>query len=390
MASSEHPPARRPRPWRTIGLSVLLFFALDALLFRSGLYGRFGDPGSTPGKVFDMVYFNQVAPMDPARDVYLLGSSKTEWGFGIDDFFDLFPGAPINPIMGASPGSNEEWWYYELLAIDPHHDRFRAIVVPIAGYKVYPWREDKENSYTTAQALAPIISPAAWPSFLQSFTDIGVRLRVLALALFSSHDYVLDVQTLLLHPIWRYRSRIDRAHIGRDWLRDNHGSPSTLTHLIIDSATKKPISYPKWYDDFKKHETYQEFVAPTSDEAKAWTARNAAFEAKWVALIVQAYQGSKTQLIFIDIPHEPMSLPAQLPIPDAPDVQAMIPDAPNVTVIPEDAFSYLERPQYFADVLHLNNVGHQQFTIKLGGRLLTLLASDSTRARDSAKRTAAR
>jgi hypothetical protein len=376
----------RPRPLRTVLLSIVLFLVIDTLVFRSGLYVHLcGSADSVSGKVFDIVHFNQVATSDASRDVLLIGNSRTEWGFGTDDFASFFPSARIRPIMGASPKSNEEWWYFELLAIDPHHTRYKGIVIPIAGYQISPWREDKQNTYYTAQAMAPIVGITQWPGFVMSFTGTDLRLRALTLALFSSHDYALDVQEMILEPINRIRWRDRRNALGQGWLHDDHGASGDLQELTIDPRTRKPVTYPDRFDELQRHETDQEFETPSPDEARKWTARNAAFEARWLGRIVAAYRGSRTQLIFINIPHAPMALPAQQPIPDAPDVRRMIPDLPNVTILPEDAFTHFERPALFADVLHMNDVGHRAFTLLLGQRLIAILEPD--RAADSSHAT---
>jgi hypothetical protein len=373
---------RRPRPVRTLLLSATLFLVLDTALFRSGLYVHLcGSPYSLSGIVSDIVHFNRVAASDAAHDVLLVGDSRTQWGFGTGDFENFFPNARIRPIMAASPGSSEEWWYYQLLAIDPHRNRYRAIVFPIAGYRINPWHspwhEYKQDTYATAQALAPIIGLTEWPGFVMSFTDTDLRLRAVVLALFSSHDYLLDMEEFLTQPIWRMHWRAERNKIGQGWLRDDHGAPGDLRELTIDPRTRKPITYPERFDWSLRLETDQLFTAPSAVEAQMWTTRNAAFEARWLSRIIAAYRGSRTRLVFINIPHTAMPAPALKPIADAPDVRAMIPDLPNVTIVPENAFTALERPAFFNDMLHLNDLGHREFTRLLGQRLIALLAADS-------------
>ena len=143
-----------------------------------------------------------------------------------------------------------------------------------------------------------------------------------------------------------------------------------MEELKVDPKTLKPIAYPARFTAFKRLETDQKFIAPTPDQAKAWTARNAEFERTWLTRIVEAYRGSRTRLIFISIPHQPMALPALTPIADAPDIPAMLPAQPNVIVVPEDTFAALNQPQYFVDILHLNDVGHHKLTEMLGKTLL--------------------
>jgi hypothetical protein len=362
------------RALRTILFSVVCFFVLDNLIFRSGLYARIISPDSIAGKLLDIVRFNSAVQTNPARDVLMLGASKTEWGFGTGDFEQLYPNAEIHPLMGAVPASTLKWWYYQLRVQDPNHDRYRAIVLPLEGYKIAPLSEDQENQYSNAEILAPIISLQDWPGFLSSFTDPAVRARARLLAIFSSHTYWRDLQDLLLHPIQRILGRIHRNRIGPNWLHDFDGDPATLEGLRLDALTGRPSAYPAGFNEFKKRQTDDQFVVPTPDQAKAWTARNAIFEANWLRRIVNDYKDSKTRLIFINIPHWPMPLPALKPIADAPDIRSMIPAQSNVIVLPEDEFTELEQPKYFGDILHLNDAGRLLFTRQLGQKLQHLLA----------------
>ena len=365
---------QRRHPLLTIALSVLCFFVLDNLLFRSGLYDLIVSPITTGGKLVDMVRFSKAIQTDPARDVFLLGNSRTEWGFGTGDFARIYPHSTIRPLMGAVPGSNIEWWYYQLRAQDPHRDRYAAIIIPLDGYKAAPLAVDQQNRYDSAQVLAPILRLWDWPNFLAHFSDPVIRARARPLAIFSSHGYSLDLQDLLLHPFARYHARRERDRVGSKWLEDWHGAPESIEALRLDPVSGKPIAYPAEFNAFRKNETDAEFIPPPADLAQSWTTREAEFQSTWIRRIVADYAGSKTRIIFLNIPHQPMPLPAVQPIASAPDLRSTIPDAPNVVVLPEDQFTDLQTPKYFADVLHLNSAGRQIFTSRLGQTLQDLLA----------------
>jgi hypothetical protein len=375
MTTPVEPQLRRHRhhPLLTIVLSVLCFFALDNLLFRSGLYDLIVSPDTTGGKLLDMVRFNKALQTGPARDVLLMGNSRTEWGFGTGDFAQMFPHATIRPLMGAVPGSNIEWWFYQLRAQDPRHDRYAAIMIPLDGYRASPLAVDQQNRYDTAQVLAPILHLWDWPDFLAHFSDLAIRARARVLAIFSSHDYSLDLQDLLLHPLARYHARRVRNRVGSKWLDDWHGASESIEALRLDPVSGKPIAYPPGFNAFRKNETDAEFIPPPPSLAQSWTAREAAFQATWIRRIVTDYEGSKTRIIFLNIPHQPMRLPALQPIADAPDLRSSIPEAPNVVVLPEDQFTDLEKSKYFVDVLHLNRAGRLLFTSRLGQILQDLL-----------------
>jgi hypothetical protein len=357
---------------QTILLSVLCFFVLDNLIFRSGLYARIIKPEAIGGQLLDIVQFNSADQINPVRDVLILGNSKIASAFGTGDFEQLYPNANLRPLMGAVPGSTLKWWYYQLRAQDPNQDRYKAIVIPLEGYKIPPRSVDQENQYSDAQMLAPIISLRDWPGFLSSFTDPAVRARARLLAIFTSHAYSFDLHDLLLRPIQRIWGRIQRNRMGLNPLQSNRRG--TLEELKIDTLTGKPSAYPAGFGAFNKRVTDDHFVGPTPDQAKAWTARTAIFESTWIRRIVNDYKDSETRLIFINIPRWPMPLPALKPIGDAPDMMSMIPAHPNIIVLPEDEFTHLEQPKYFADVMHMNDAGRLLFTRQLGQKLRLLIA----------------
>ena len=359
-----------------IALSVVFFIVLDAAIFRSGFYARFVSPESTAGKFFYSVYYERGRQADPKRDVLLLGNSKMEWGFGAKHWEEFAPESPIHFIQGATSASDEEWWYYMLRALDPNHDRYAAIVIPITAYRIAPWSTDFQNRDDTAEVLAPILRLADWPGFVGEFSRPELRSRATVLALSGARRYALDLQDFLLHPLKRVEELRRRAEIGQNWLRDFTGATGTMDELRVDPATGRVAAYPARFPEFKRRETDTEFIRPPASDAPRLTARNAAFEAEWIARIVKAYDGSKTRLIFIQVPRFPVPTPSHTPIDNAPDVRDMIPRAPNVTVLSPDEFTFLEQPRYFTDILHLNSDGLKLFTEKLGTEVERVMAGN--------------
>jgi hypothetical protein len=360
----------KPRhPILVLLLSILSFYVLDTGIFRSGLYARVVSPETTAGKLMDMLYYERARPVDALRNVLLLGNSKMEWGFSVKTFEKLYPTARIRPIEGAVSGSTEQWWYYMLRDIDPMHDRYAAIVVPLSGYTASPRQEDFQNRYDNAQILAPILSLSAWPTFLRSFTDPTVKRRALLLAAFSSHDYGLDLQDLLLHPFKRLDLLRWRRTIGDRWMYDETGLAGSMEGLKLDPDSGRAVAYPPQFQEFKKRETDAQLIRPTPDQAAALTARNARFETEWVQHLADLYAGSRTKLLFISVPRWPFALPALAPIPGAPDVRDSVTLASNEAFLEDNQTSFLENPAYFADALHLNATGRRLFTERLGADL---------------------
>jgi len=110
----------------------------------------------------------------------------------------------------------------------------------------------------------------------------------------------------------------------------------------------------------------QQFLVPPADLEKQWTEQNAAYESRWLGKIIVDYKNSITRLIFIDVPHHPIPLPAQQSSRGAPDIRQMITPGPNITILPPETFEALQRPKYFLDMNHMNVFGRKAFSLQLG------------------------
>ncbi len=360
-------------PAKTVLLSVMLFFLLDGMLFRSGLYARFQQPNTPSGSMAAIIRFTSAAPTDPRRTVLVMGSSKTEYGFGARNVEEDFPNAPIQPVMGAFPGSNEEYWYYALERIDPHHNRYAAVVIPLPGYKIGPLNEGFSNSYSAAQMLIPVVPLSGLRAFLGDFSEPSLRWRAAVLALAPSHLYAADLEDFLLHPVARLNAVRSREAAGVNYLYIDPPHTDTMDGLAIDPRSRKVVKYPARFNVLFRDDMDQRFVAPLPEQALKQTARNAAFSAKWLGRIAESYKDSRTKLIFIDMPHQPVDLPAHQPVAGAPDIRDMLPKQANIFVLPADMFSGLQQPHYFIDLDHMNIYGKELFSRKLGQAIIDVV-----------------
>ncbi len=366
-------PRSQTHPAITILLAIALFFLLDGVLFRSGLYARFQKPNTAAGSMMAIIRFTTATPTDPNRTVLVMGNSKIEYGFGVRNVEQDFPGAPIEPVLGAFPASNEEYWFYALNRIDPHRNRYAAIVLPLPGYKITPHDEGFIGSYAEAQMLTPIVPISGLRAFLRDFGDPTLRWRAALLAIAPSHIYAADLQDFLLHPWQRLEALRLRNAVGVKYLYIDVAHTETMDDLSIDPKSGKPEKYPQRFNALFRAQMDRQFVEPPPDQARAMTARNAAFSAKWLGKIAKAYKNSRTKLIFIDIPHEPVDLPARRPIAGAPDIHDMLPKRENIVVLPSDMFSSLQQPHLFIDLDHMNIYGKELFSRELGQAVIDVV-----------------
>jgi hypothetical protein len=368
MVNSEMPLRLNARnPVFIVLLSTLAFFALDNLVFRSGLYMRVIPPVTTSTKLFSTVVAEERRTPSGKTDVLLTGNSRMEFAFSKGAFAKRFPQSPLDPIVAAVPGSDLKWWYYILKALDPHQNRYACIVLSLDDFRVEPSVQDPENWYYTAQSLVPVIGFAEMPGFIGTFTDDAVRALVWRRMIFSSRGAGME----LFLPVWqRITDRVLKR--GRPKVSIEDGPPQSVESLVISNDTGGVLSYPAHFDAFMKRESDAEFIRPSEAEAERLTNRNAIFQQTWLRRIVQLYRASTTKLMILQMPRWPFMLPAKRPTATSPDLRAELAGLPNVAVLSEGDFAELETPRYFFDLLHLNTTGRTKFTETLGMRIETL------------------
>jgi hypothetical protein len=367
------PHAQLRHPIAILLASAALFMLCDTLIFRSGLYMNIISDRSIAGQ---LTYFTQYeASRKPSgkRDVLLTGDSKMQWGFSPKFFEQEEPNSHIKFDQGAIAASTLKAWYYILQMVDPGRDRYDAIVLPIAGYVVTPALLEYENRPDTGQLLAPFMSPRQWVDFISTYTDAKAKKTQILFALFVSHALATDIQDFLLHPLSRIKAAIRHDRKKDTAPVDNPGPEESIVDLRYDPVARKFISYPAHFTPFLISETFKEYVYLTDRQAKDATALNYDCTTHWAKRIAELYRGSRTKIVFIEMPHHPLRTPMETPIPSAPDVRAAIPKLDNVVIDDADDFSALDAPPYFRDLWHLNRAGQQRFTIMLGRRMEEIL-----------------
>lgn len=363
--------ARRPLP--LLALTLLAFELGDAAIFRSGLYERVSSSETVAGKFMTRVRYGLDTPPSDKREILVLGHSKVEAALSFKQFDREHPASPLRLVVGTVPASTPKVWFYMLQHLDPRRDRYAAIVVPLDQYLVAPMVDDEENEIVTAQMVAPLLRASDWPDFVSSYTDPGVRERVAVMGLVASRRYPLDLQDLLLHPVDRYRNVTWNRENVTSYLYEWPGYDGDVSTLVVDPATGKILHMPEHLDSFRRAEAQARFTPLAAGDAAVFTDRYAAYTRRWLGRILAAYAASATRLVFLRVPRWPMPLPQILPVAGAPDVRDWIPRRANVTVLEEDAFSDLERPEDFYDVLHVNQRARAVFTRRFGARLAEIL-----------------
>src|SRR4051794_39004375 len=122
-----------------VTLSLLAFLTMDNLAFRSGLYARIANPESVSGQVFNTVRYETSRERSKKKEILVTGNSRMHWAFWAKRYNDTHASSDFEFVQSAIAGTYEKMWYFILKVLDPNHDRYDAIVIPTAGYRVDSW-----------------------------------------------------------------------------------------------------------------------------------------------------------------------------------------------------------------------------------------------------------
>ncbi len=375
---------QRRHPLSFVVLSILFCLTLDAGIFRSGVYGHIATPRSFDHTLAYEVPFERERVPSGKAEVLLLDNSRLGDSFSIADFQERQPDAPIKFIRGTVPGSDDRDWYYAANAFDPIHDRYRAIVIP--AYAAYRTTTELPNYSKDAKILGPILSAAEWFDVISTGASWGERCDAVAAFFLRGLVYDLDVQDLGLDPgkrvtesRWLYRVKgewdFERERVHHDFDGNLMRSREwmSMDGFRYDPSTGTIVGWPQGMTDAARAFIAKSFGSRTPDSERENTAQSAAFAEFWLDRIIRSYRGSKTRIIFLQLPRWPFPLPQRRSLPDAPDLRTVLAEQDNVTYLDEHLFDDLEAPRYFQDTDHLSTAGRDSFTDIFGAEIMRRL-----------------
>jgi hypothetical protein len=360
-------------PLAILAMTLCTFLVLDNLVFRSCVYSWIQNPDSLSGQLYNEIYYERARPQSGKKEILVTGNSRIDWAFWPYSYNVSHPTAPFRFIRAAVAGTYEKMWYFILNIVDPRHNRYSAVVIPVASYRVDTSPVDQENAYIDVQMLGQVLSVPSWTELINSFSDDNDRRRAIRSAVLSSDGFSDDVQNLFAHPFHRIVQLVLRKYAGSRWQDDWSGMVGTMEDFRFDPEIGHIVAFPKSFNLFVQKETAREFQRPSPEDAVRFTDRNATYQARWLNKIIDLYKESDTRLIFLQTPRSPIPLPARGPIESAPDLRFLLHTRSNVIFVDEDAFIELEQPRYFYDSIHLNADGRNIFTKQLGDRVAEIL-----------------
>ena len=358
--------AARGAIWTLLALAA--FFATDSLLFRSGWYDAYLEPDSSAGSLESELHWLKVTPKARVPEVLVVGDSRVAEGFPAA-LADSTVERRLHFWNFGVAGTTPRVWYYALRAADPTRRRFAAIVIAMDNYSdadSFGLSEDRisdENYLVMRLGLGDCID------FASSINSMTLRHRALFGCLFRGVLLRNDVQAFLAHPEKRIPHAADWWKNGLAYISGYGGKPESLRALTVDWRNRA-IRFPAGGDDAIRDQV-KRFVLPESVPNTGALAR---YRQRWLGGILDLYKNSPTRLIFLQLPRAPLVDPEARPV--TRPTTGFIDSAarrPRTEVLPGGTFMDLERPEYFADGLHLNRDGRPIFTVRLAQRVDSIL-----------------
>lgn len=352
-AESQLEPLRRARlnPLSRFFAAILIFSALEGLLFHTGYYASILKPDSSAGTLLTRIRNEQARPLAGTHQVLAVGDSR---------MLGLLPKLANQQETGytfasiAAPGTTERCWYYMLRETDPQARRYSAIVIPAYDYDDEDW-EDMADRIQDLHFLTPLIRLQDVIEFSASFPSWSNRWQAFGGSLLKGWSYRRDFQDFLVHHRQRmFEVRKNSARTYYDYVP----GPQNLEGLSVDWKTQE-IQFPAGVTADQRRALKDSLLRGFIPQ----TGQRAAYRRKWFGKIVQHYRASRTRLIFIRLPRGPVERPELVK-----KMSSSIREFEargEVTLAGEHLFDELENTRYFWDSLHLNGPGSQRFTILL-------------------------
>lgn len=335
---------------------LLLFFSVEALIFRTNWYTQILDPDSTAGSFETHLYWLDKFRPKETPEVLVIGDSRIAEGFSPPQAGELTGGKVRFWNMGIA-GSTPRIWYYLLRDADPTHRRFREIVFALDYYREIDSYDSPPARMIDLNYVVNRIGIADIWDFASSFKSPEEKRAAFIGTLFRGNTLRNDFMNFLRAP----RDRVQRSRFSRDeGLRHNDqykGTDRSLTGLSRDSNGQ--LHFPPTATQRDIEATQNSFKTDVPSQV----GETSAYRMRWLGKIVDLYRGSNTKLVFLELPRGP--LPTTL-LPDAPTKFIdWARQQPNVTVLDPQTFRSLEMPETYFDGIHLNRKGRGLFTARL-------------------------
>jgi hypothetical protein len=338
------------------------WIVLESAVFRSGLYFRYAaDPESTAGATNRMLMVVRSQYREGMRNVLVMGDSRANAGFAMAQANAA--GGDINFIGGGIAGTTPRVWYHVLRELDPHGDRFAAVVFLGIADDAWPNLERLSDRNLDLLYLQPVVDIEDLGPLPASFIDPDMQDRARRAVLLPGLTAREDLRAFAAAPRERLKSVRSNLHAYVPSFVAFPGHTGTLANMALNPNTLMPVG-PRANDALGGYLT---LLSALRNAPRPLSAENAAYYRLWYWRIAEHYRGkhtatgAPTRLFLMALPRGPFH--AQFGTPPSPSLTSVGLDAQiGVELLAPPAVYALERPGYYFDGLHLNATGRERYT----------------------------
>jgi hypothetical protein len=341
-------------------LAVIVFFAIEVVFFRTGAYNRIIKPASFAGMLLQRCQLAQAKHNTGA--IALLGDSRLREGFSARIFDQLAAKTPVRALNLGLSGSNPRVWYYFLKNVDPNCASFKMIVIALPSYYDEDYAYGASDRQDDLRLLLPILSVRDAFDFTQSFQNRPSQVEVLTAMLLKMYGFRQDLKDLIANPLLRTQ---DCNFFDKHWQEIDYkymGQKESLTGAHV--VNNEIVGLPSFVTPHQRERLQLEVLAQSERDLNF----HYPYLQLWLDKLSSRYAGSPTRLVFIRIPARPFYAPLKHQV-HMDSIEA-VSRLSNVIVDPENEFSFLEKPEYFFDDIHLNSLGRKIFSKCLSLKLI--------------------
>ena len=337
-------------------------FLLDAAAFRTA-YSTIVEPDSTTGSAELKVWNEQKRPDSGYEEILALGDSRMPLFARVANEHSDETGYFFASI--ATPGTSPRAWFYLIRDVDPDADRYRAIVIPEYRYEDRGSFDRYDERIRDLNYIVGRLRLFDSLEFALSFHSIAFKLKALRGALWKGFVYQADLHAFLANPMARLEKTEWHRRDQWEWVYNYDGVDDDLAGLSADWE-KNELTYAEGFPEGIRDGLEKELLRPPAP----MIGRLRAYRQKWYGKILERYEGTPTQLIFLRMARGPVVPPYPS---DGTSVIRDLASHPNVLLMDEDAFNSMEDPVYFNDALHMNGKGSRMFSRLLAEEVVELL-----------------
>jgi len=351
--------------WTGIAGACLMVFCADALLFRTGWYPV--EPDSTTGSVEYALALETARLKRDPHQVLVFGDSRMR-------FLARFANeetAPVGVAFGSCvvPGTTPRCWDYMARAVDPEGGRYDAVVVPLDSFADTDGRDELADFPLDLHHLVGLLGFRDLVEFPFSYRSLARRWQAFRGTLLKGAVYQRDMQAFLADPAARLAKVAAFEEHYAEWNRNYLGEDGTLEGLEVDWARRR-IAFPPQLTAAARADLFDVLLRAPSPQ----TGRTAAYRRQWLGKMVARYRGTRTRIVFMRLPRGPAVPPGADPA-AAGVIHELARANSHVVVLDEHLFDFLERPEFYADGLHLNHVGSGRLSRALARQIATRIAA---------------